>query len=60
MLFSNVIGDITIFLSPVCVQSVVRSNYCFLTDVRGLAVTALDLVYYFLSVIRFVLVFNIC
>ena len=43
-----------------CLLFVVSQSYVHLTDVRGLAVAAFDLVYCSLSVVRFVLVFNIC
>ena len=59
MMFSNVIVDITISRS-----SFVFSQSCFevpasLSDVGGLAVGAFDLVNCSLSVVRFVLVFNV-
>ena len=55
MVFSNVIVDITIFRRPfVFSQSYVEIS-ASLTDVRGLAVAAFDLVYCSLSVVRFVL-----
>ena len=51
--------DITIFRRPfVLSQSYVQIS-ASLTIVRGLAVAAFDLVYCSLSVVRFVLVFNI-
>ena len=57
MVFSNAIVDITIFRHPfVFSQSYVQ---IYLTNVRGLAVAAFDLVYCSLSVVRFVFVFNI-
>ena len=59
MVFSNVIVDITIFRLPfVFSQSYVQIS-ASLTNVKGLAVTAFDLVYCSLSVVRFVLVFDI-
>ena len=59
MVFSNVIVDITIFRRPfVFSQSYVQIS-ASLTNVRGLAVAAFDLVYCSLYVIRFVFVFNI-
>ena len=59
MMFSNVIVDITISR-----RSFVFSQSCVevpasLSDVGGLAVRALDLVNRSLSVVRFVLVFNV-
>ena len=59
MMFSNVIVDITISR-----RSFVFSQSCVevpasLSDVRGLAVGAFDLVNRSLSVVRFVLVFNV-
>ena len=59
MMFSNVIVDITIsrrlfLFSQSCVEVPVS-----LSDVGGLAIGALDLVNRSLSVVRFVLVFNV-
>ena len=59
MMFSNVIVDIIISL-----RSFVFSQACLevtasLSDVGGLAVGALDFVNRSLSVVRFVLVFNV-
>ena len=59
MMFSNVIVDISISR-----RSFVFSQSCFevpasLSDVGGLAVGAFDLVNCSLSVVRFVLVFNV-
>ena len=59
MMFSNVIVDITISR-----RWFVFSQYCVevpasLSDVGGLAVEAFDLVNRSLSVVRFVLVFNV-
>ena len=59
MMFSNVIVDITISR-----RSFVFSQSCLkvpvsLSDEGGLAVGAFDLVNRFLSVVRFVLVFNV-
>ena len=60
MVFSNVIVDIIIFYrSFVFSQSYVQIS-ASLNDVRGLAVAPTELVYCSLSVVRFVLVLNIC
>ena len=57
---NNLIVDITIFRRPfVFIQSYVQIS-ASLADVRGLAVAVFDLVDCSLSVVRFVLVFNIC
>ena len=59
MVFNNVIVDITTFRRPfVFSQSYVQIS-ASLTNVRGLAVAAFDLVYCSLSVVRFVSVLNI-
>ena len=60
MMFSNVIVDITISRrSFVFSQSCVEVSVS-LSDVRGLAVGALDLVNHSLSVVGFVFVFSDC
>ena len=60
MVLSDVIVDITIFRRPFVFSQVFVQVSASLTDVRGLAVAAFDLVYYSLSVVRFALVLNIC
>ena len=54
MVFSNVIVDITIFRRPFALSQSYVQISASLTDVRGLAVAAFDLVYCSLPVVRFI------
>ena len=53
MVFSNMIVDITIFRRLFVFSQPYVQISASLTNVRGLAVAAFDLVYCFLSVVRF-------